>query len=78
MFTDENAPKRAFVYSEKEDAYTIRNATYKYIKFNNGAEELYKLSIDAYEGSNLMRIALTSEATSARAALIAEANSIRN
>ena len=81
LFTDENATKRDYVYSEKEDAYTIRNGTYKYIKFDNGTEELYNLSTDAYEGSNLMNSTLsadeTADETAARTALIAEADRIR-
>lgn len=78
LFTDENASKRDYVYSEKEDAYTIRNATYKYIKFDNGSEELYKISTDAYETSNLIGSSLSNEATDAKAALVIEANNIRN
>ena len=78
LLTDENGLKRDFVYSEKEDGYTIRNASYKYLKFDNGTEELYKLSIDAYEGSNLMSSTLSSEASAAKMDLIAEADSIRN
>ena len=78
LFTDKNAAKRDYVYSEKEDAFTIRNATYKYIKFNNGTEELYKLSTDAYEDSNLMNSTLTTEAETAKTTLITAANNIRN
>jgi arylsulfatase A-like enzyme len=78
LFKDANATKREFVYSEKEDMYTIRNTTYKYIKLDNGTEELYKLSTDAYETSNLIGTTLSTEASTAKAALIAEANSIRN
>lgn len=78
LFTDENATKRDYAYSEKEDAFTIRNATYKYIKFDNGTEELYNLSSDAYESSNLMNSTLSAESETAKTALIAEANSIRN
>ena len=43
-FTDTNATRRNYVYSEKEDAYSVRDITYKYIKFENGREELYNLS----------------------------------
>ncbi len=78
LFTDANATQRDYVYSEKEDAFTIRNSTYKYIKFDNGTEELYKLSTDAYEGSNLIGTTLSTEAETTKTALIAEANSIRN
>ncbi|PWG05137.1 sulfatase-like hydrolase/transferase [Polaribacter aquimarinus] len=78
LLTDANATKREYVYSEKQDAYTIRNATYKYIKHDDGTEELYNLSSDAYENSNLIGTTLSAEATANKAALIAEANSIRN
>ena len=78
LFTDENGTKREYTYSEKEDEYTIRNATYKYIKFGNGKEELYKLSIDAYESTDLMSTTLSSEASVAKTALITEADRIRN
>lgn len=78
LFTDENASKRDYIYSEKEDAYTIRNATYKYIKFDNGTEELYNLSTDAYENSNLMNSTLSVDETAAKTALISEATRIRS
>ena len=78
LFSDENSDKREYVYSEKEDAYTIRNSNYKYIKFDNGTEELYNLSTDAYEGSNLMNGTLSAEATTAKTDLIAEADRIKN
>lgn len=78
LLSDENGAKRDYVYSEKEDAYTIRNTTYKYLKFDNGNEELYKLSTDAYETTNLMNNTLSTEAEIARTALIVEANNIRN
>ena len=78
LFTDENAKKRNYVYSEKKDAYTIRNTTYKYIKFDNGTEELYNLSLDAYENSNLMMSTLSTEANTAKNNLILEATRIRN
>ncbi|WP_198342514.1 hypothetical protein [Polaribacter sp. SA4-12] len=58
--------------------YTIRSANYKYIKFNNGTEELYQLSIDAYEDSNLIGTTLSTEASTAKTSLITEADSIRN
>ncbi|PQJ78834.1 sulfatase-like hydrolase/transferase [Polaribacter porphyrae] len=78
LLTDENATKRDYVYSEKEDAYTIRNATYKYIRFDDGTEELYNLSSDAYENSNLIGTTLSSDASAAKTALITEANRIRS
>lgn len=78
LFSDENAMKRDYVYSEKEDAFTIRNTNYKYIKYDDGVEELYKLSTDAYESSNLLENTLSSEASLAKENLISEANKIRS
>tara|TARA_R110002126_G_scaffold291579_2_gene453891 strand:- start:244 stop:1494 length:1251 start_codon:yes stop_codon:yes gene_type:complete len=78
VLTDENGAKRDIVYSEKEDAYTIRNTSYKYIKYDTGAEEFYNLSTDAYENTNLIGTSLTTAATAAKSALIAEANIVRN
>ena len=66
------------MYSEKEDAYSVRDTTYKYIKFENGREELYNLSTDAYEKVNLMNNTLSSEASEAKLALIVEADRIRS
>lgn len=77
LLTDENAAKRDYVYSEKEDGYTIRNATYKYIKYDDGTEEFYNLSTDAYEDTNLIGTTLSASATAAKEALIAELSRIR-
>lgn len=77
-FIDTNATRRNYVYSEKEDAYSVRDTTYKYIKFENGREELYNLSTDAYEKVNLMNNTLTTEASEAKLALIVEADRIRS
>ena len=82
LFTDANATKREYVYSEivinGVRGYTVRNSDYKLIKFDNGTEELYKLSSDAYENSNLIGTNLSAEATTAKLALETEANRIKN
>lgn len=78
LFSDENGAKREFIYSEKEDAYTIRNTIYKYIKFDDGSEELYNLNTDPYENSNLMNNNLSATEVVARLALIEEAERIKN
>lgn len=68
LFTNANAPKRTFVYSElfgqnaSNDGYTIRNAHYKLIHLENGTEYFYKLSIDPFELTNLLSTALSAEA----------------
>ncbi|MDB4010844.1 hypothetical protein N9484_07450 [Polaribacter sp.] len=69
---------RSFVYTEIVDGYTIRNATYKLIKYDNGDEELYNLVQDPYENRNLIGTTLSAEATNEKANLISEAIAIRN
>ena len=59
LLTDENATKREYVYTEigKDTGgsdYTIRNATHKYILFDNGSEALYNLSLNPLENPNLL------------------------
>lgn len=60
------ANSRNYAYTEigkdtgGED-YTIRNATHKYIKFVNGEEALYNLSIDFFENTNLLDTNLSTE-----------------
>lgn len=78
LFSDENSTKRDFVYSEKEDGYTVRNATYKYLRFTDGTEQLYNLVNDPYEATNLENRGLSTEDEAAKAELIAEANRIRS
>lgn len=80
LLSDTNADQREYVYTEKSNngiSYTVRNATYKFIKNSNGTEELYNLIIDAYENSNLIGATLSAEATAAKIALGAEADRIR-
>jgi len=69
LFTNANAPKRTFVYSEQfgqtpstSDGYTVRNANYKLIHLESGTEMLYKLTKDPFEKNNLLLGTLTSEA----------------
>ena len=69
---------RTFVYTEKADGYTIRNAAYKLMKFDNGDEELYNLVLDPYENNNLIGTTLSAEATNEKSNLISEAIAIRN
>jgi len=59
LLTDADGRKRDYIYSEigKETGgsdYTIRNASHKYIKFNNGNEGLYNMSSTYIEGTNLL------------------------
>ena len=69
LFTDANASKRAFVYSEQfgntstlNDGYTLRNTNYKLIHLQSGIEYFYKLSTDPFEQTNLLSANLSSEA----------------
>jgi len=77
LLSDANSTKRDFIYSEKEDAYTIRNEQYKLIQYANGTEEFYNLSSDPYENSNLIGTTLSLDALNAKSILITEAESIR-
>jgi arylsulfatase B len=73
---------REFQYSEMNngtnDLWTISNGVYKLIVNANGDEELYNLSIDGYEGSDLMLMPLTAEAQAAKTVLEAELEEIRD
>lgn len=74
---------REYVYVEGVrnngvSGYAIRNATYKLLVYDNGNEQLYHLDNDPYENTNLLNGTLTTEASTAKAALEAEANRIRN
>lgn len=56
----ENAPRRKYNYTEiKGDTisvtgYAIRNEQYKYIRFDDGKEEMYDLTIDSLELFNII------------------------
>mgnify|MGYP005989352501 CR=1 FL=1 len=81
LFSNEDSNSREFVYTEISNngiGYAVRNQNYKLIKFDNGTEELYNLNSDPYENSNLIGTTLTADASSAKAALEAEALRIRN
>lgn len=59
LLTDENSSTRDYVYAESGKTsggsdYTIRNQTHKYIKFDNGTEALYNLSLNPLESPNLL------------------------
>jgi arylsulfatase B len=69
LFTDANAAKRTFAYSEQfgqsapaTDGYAVRNSNYKLIHVENGTEYFYNLSIDPFEQNNLLTAALSTEA----------------
>ncbi len=53
LLNDSEANKRIYTYTENAD-YTIRNATHKYIYFNDGSEALFNLSNNPMENPNLL------------------------
>lgn len=69
LFTNANATKRTFVYTEQfgqssptTDGYTIRNIDYKLIHTEDGTEYLFKLSTDPFETTNLITNTSNTEA----------------
>ena len=50
-----DSSSREYLYSEiGNENYTIRNSTHKYIRFEDGSEALYNLSINEFENPNLL------------------------
>jgi arylsulfatase B len=70
LFTNADAVKRSFAYSElfgstpttTYDGYAIRNENYKLIHLIRGTEYLFKLTSDPFEQTNLLFAPLTTEA----------------
>jgi arylsulfatase B len=69
LFTEANAQKRTYTYTEQfgntsttNDGYAIRNENYKLIHLQNGTEYLYKISTDPFEQTNLLLNTLATEA----------------
>jgi arylsulfatase A-like enzyme len=85
LLTSSNVNIRNYVYTERGEVgsqdYTIRNATHKYIYFDNGNERFYNLSIDPLETTNLLnanQLPLSASDSAMQDELITELNSIRN
>ncbi|WP_296381820.1 sulfatase-like hydrolase/transferase [Winogradskyella sp.] len=85
LLTSSNANTRNYVYAERgavgAQDYTIRNATHKYMYFDNGNERLFNLSVDPLETTNLLnanQLPLSAADIAMKDELIAELNSIRN
>ncbi len=85
-FTETSYITKSYLYSEVGNTtntntdYTIRNATHKYIMFNDGSEELYDLSANPFENPNLMspmRLPLSTADSTIKAELEAEVLNIR-
>lgn len=69
LLTNSSATKRDYVYTEISNnglGFAIRNNSYKLIVYDNGTEELYELTTDACENSNLIGTTLSSEAARIR------------
>jgi len=69
LFSDANAAKRTYIYSEQfgstspiNDGYTLRDDLYKLIHLENGNEYLFKVSTDPFEQTNLLESTLSAEA----------------
>ena len=80
LTSNDNSSKRDYVYSENEDI-TIRNATHKYIYFNNGSEALYNLNDNPLEGPSLLnanQLPLSNSDTAIKLELITKLSGIRN
>ncbi|MDG1729524.1 MAG: sulfatase-like hydrolase/transferase [Algibacter sp.] len=80
LLSDSSSEKRAYTYTENND-YTVRNATHKYIYFNNGSEALYNLSNNRLENPNLLnanRLPLSTENSMIKDELTSKLQEIRN
>lgn len=86
LLTSSNVDTREYIYAERGDNgvtadYTIRNATHKYIYFNDGSEALYNLSVNPLENPNLLnanQLPLSDSDIDIKDELIEELNNIRN
>ncbi len=85
LFSDANADKRDYVYTELgrdsgNPDYTIRNATHKYISFEDGTEALYDLNDNPLEDPNLLdaaQLPLSDENSAIKDELVNKINEIR-
>ena len=85
LLTSTITTTRDYIYAERgavgSQDYTIRNATHKYIYFDNGTEALYNLSNNDFENPNLLntnQLPLSAENSAIKDELIAQLNNIRN
>lgn len=85
-FSETGYSPNNYIFSEIKSStstntdYTIRNATHKYIMFDDGSEALYNLSANPFENPNLMapsRLPLSSSDSTIKAELEAEVLRIR-
>lgn len=81
LFSQSNSDFREFAYEEYKsgttDYWTVRNAKYKLIEYANGDKEMYDLSADFFENTNLLTGTLNAEQTTAKQNLETEIARIR-
>ena len=85
LFSSSNTNGRDYTYTEigndsGNPDYTIRNATHKYIYFEDGSEALYNLNMNALENPNLLntnQLPLSSEYSAVKDELVSKLNAIR-
>jgi len=85
LFSNTNTEKRDYIYTEigydsGNSDYTIRNATHKYIHFEDGTEALYSLNSNPLEDVNLLdasQLPLTNENSAIKDELINKVNQLR-
>lgn len=81
LFSQTNSDFREYVYdeykSDTRDYWTVRNTRYKLIEYINGDKELYDLSADFFENTNLLSGTLNTAQTTAKVSLEAEIARIR-
>lgn len=79
IFSQKNKTHKGFLYSEvskkRKTGFTIRNKQYKYIKYENGQEELFDLIEDPYESNNLID---NTSLKKVKQELTTEVNKLRN
>ena len=86
LLTNSNTETRDYIYTEIGNDtggtdYTIRNATHKYMSFDNGTERFYNLTNNPLENPNLLnanQLPLSASDTTIKDELITELNNIRN
>ena len=54
LLSNANAPRRETAYTENSDGWTARDETFKLIETNGGAQELYDITADPAEQTNLL------------------------
>jgi arylsulfatase A-like enzyme len=86
LLTSSNPETRDYTYTEVGNNaggsdYTIRNATHKYMLFDNGTERFYNLNTNPLENPNLLnahQLPLSVVDSTMKDELVAQLNSIRN